>query len=66
MIGLCDVDRLKKTANIHDLKLKGEIKFCEDCAVTKVRQRNVNQDWKGRSNVPGEIVYLDEISIKSE
>jgi hypothetical protein len=43
MIGRCSVDRLKKIANIHGLKLKGEFKVCEDCAVTKSRQRNVNK-----------------------
>jgi hypothetical protein len=56
MIVHCGVDRLKKTANIHGLKLKGEFKVCEDCAVAKARQRNVNQDWKGGSQVPGERV----------
>jgi hypothetical protein len=66
MIGHCGVDRLKKTANIHDLKLKGEFKVCEDCAVTKVRQRNVNKDWKGGSQISGERVYLDMSSIKGE
>jgi hypothetical protein len=47
MIGHCGVDRLKKTANIHGLKFKGEFKVCEDCAVAKARKRNVNKDWKG-------------------
>jgi hypothetical protein len=32
MIGHCGADRLKKTANIHGLKLKGEFKVCEYCA----------------------------------
>jgi hypothetical protein len=44
MIGNCDVDRLKKTANIHGLKLKGDFKVYEDCSVAKARQRNVNKD----------------------
>jgi hypothetical protein len=66
MIGHCGVDRLKKTANIHGLKLKGEFKVCEDCALAKARQRNVNKDWKGGSQVPGERVYLDISSIKDE
>jgi hypothetical protein len=39
---------LKKTTNIHGLKLKGEFKVCEDCAGPKVRQRRVNKNWKGR------------------
>jgi hypothetical protein len=37
MIGHCSVDRLKKTANIHGLKLKGEFKVCEDCALVEAR-----------------------------
>jgi hypothetical protein len=44
MVGHCGVDRLKKTANIHVLKLKGEFKVCEECAVAKARQRNINKD----------------------
>jgi hypothetical protein len=47
MIGHCGVDLLKKTANIHGLKWKGEFKVCEGCALAKERQRKVNQDWKG-------------------
>jgi hypothetical protein len=46
--------------------LKGEFKVCEDCAVAKARQRNVNQDWKGRSKVLGERVYPGISSIKGE
>jgi hypothetical protein len=66
MIGNCGVDRLKKTSNIHGLKLKGEFKVCEDCAVAKARQRNVKKDWKDGIQVPGERVYLDISSIKGE
>jgi hypothetical protein len=51
MIGHCGVDRLKKTVNIHGLKLKGEFKVCEDYILAKAKQRNVNKDWKGGSQV---------------
>jgi hypothetical protein len=37
MIGHCGLDRLKKTAQVHGLKLKGDFKVCEDCAVAKTR-----------------------------
>jgi hypothetical protein len=47
MIGHCGVERLKKTANIQGLKLKGEFKVCEDCALAKAKQMNVNKGWKG-------------------
>jgi hypothetical protein len=66
MIGHGGVDRLKKTTNIHGSNLKGEFEVCEDCALAKARQRNVNKDWKGGSQVPGERVYLDISSIKGE
>jgi hypothetical protein len=33
----CGVDRMKKTTNIHGLKMEGEFEVCEDCAVDKVR-----------------------------
>ena len=66
MIGHCGVDRLTKTAQIHGLKLKGDLKVCTDCAIAKARQKNVNKDWKGGSQVPGERVYLDISSIRDE
>jgi hypothetical protein len=46
MIGHCSVNLLKKITNIYGLKLKGDFKVCEDCAVAKARQRNVNKDCK--------------------
>jgi hypothetical protein len=55
----CGVERLKKTTNIHGLKMKQYFKVCEDFAVSKVRQRNVSKDWKGGSQVPEERIYLD-------
>jgi hypothetical protein len=44
MIGHCGVDRFKNTANIHDMKLKGNCIVFEDCALAQARQRNKNQD----------------------
>jgi hypothetical protein len=66
MIGRCGVDRLKKTANIHALKLKGEFNVCEECKLAKATKRNISKDWKGGSQVPGERVHLNIRSIKGE
>jgi hypothetical protein len=66
MIGHCGLDCLKKTAQVHGLKLKGDFKVCKDCAVAKARQKNLNKDWKGGSQVSGERVYLDISSIRYE
>jgi hypothetical protein len=46
MIGHCGVDHLKKNANIHGLKLKGDFKICEDCELDKSSHRNVNKTGK--------------------
>jgi hypothetical protein len=43
IIGHCGLDRLKKTAQVHGLKLKGDFKICEYCAVAKARQKNLNK-----------------------
>jgi hypothetical protein len=64
MIGHCGFDCLNRIATIHGLRLKGELKVCEDCAVAKARQKNINKDWKEGSQSPGERVYLDISSIK--
>ena len=60
------MDRLQKTAKIHGLKLKGDFEVCEDCAIAKARQKNVNKVWKGGSQIPGERLYLDISSIKEK
>jgi hypothetical protein len=52
--GHCGSDRLEKTSKIHNLKLNGEFKTCEQCAITKARQKNVIKDWKCVSQVPEE------------
>jgi hypothetical protein len=64
MIGHCGTDRLKRTTTIHNLKLKGELKVCEDCAMA--RQLNANQDWKGGSQAPSERAYLDISSSRDK
>ena len=64
MLGHYCSDRMQKTANVHGLKLDWEFKTCEYCFVTKAKQKNVNKEWKDRSQVPGEQFYLDVISNK--
>jgi hypothetical protein len=66
MIGHCGLYCLKKTAQVHGLKLKGNFKVCKDCAVAKARQKNLNKDWKCGIQMPGERFYLDISSIRDE
>ena len=63
MMSHCGVDKLQKTADIHGLKLTGKLTICENCALAKARQKNVNKEWKGSSKIPGERIYLDISSV---
>jgi hypothetical protein len=64
MLGHCGADRLQMTTHIHGITLKGNVEVFEDCAISKARQKNVNKEWKGGSQVPGERLYLDIISVR--
>jgi hypothetical protein len=64
MLGHCRLVRLENTGRIHDFKLSRKFETCEVCAITKARQKNLNKDWKGGSEVPVERLYLDISSIK--
>jgi hypothetical protein len=66
IIGNSGLDCLKKTSQVHGLKLKDDFEVCEDCTVAKARQKNLNKDWKGGSQVSGERAYLDIIFIRDE
>jgi hypothetical protein len=54
---------LENTAKIHDFKLCGEFQTCEECAIAKVGQSNVNKDWKGGSQILGQRLYYDISSV---
>jgi hypothetical protein len=66
MIVHCGTDRSKRTATtFHSLKMKGELKVCEDCAVAKARQKNITQDWKEGSHAPGDHLEISSIRDKN-
>jgi hypothetical protein len=49
---------------MHGFKYSGEFETCEEYAISKVQQKNVNKNWSGSSNVPGGQVYINISSIK--
>jgi hypothetical protein len=61
-----DVEVIKLHKNIHGFKLIGEFKTCEECAILKARQKHVQKEWKGGSQIPGEIFDFDISPIKNE
>jgi hypothetical protein len=64
LLGDCGLDRLEKTAKIHDFKLSGKFQTCEECAIPKSRQNNINKKWKGGNQFPGKRLYLDISSVR--
>jgi hypothetical protein len=40
MLGNFGSERSEKTTKIHDLKLKGEFKTCEQCAIVKASEKH--------------------------
>jgi D-alanine-D-alanine ligase-like ATP-grasp enzyme len=44
MMGHCGTEKLQKTANILGFKLIGSIKVCQNCAIVKARQKNIDKE----------------------
>jgi hypothetical protein len=65
MWGRCGSERLENST-IHDFRLIEECKTCEECAISKARLKNVEKEWKGASQIPREIHYIDISSVKNE
>jgi hypothetical protein len=55
---------LNNKIKMYGLKSSGSFDTCEQCAIAKARQKNVNKDWLGSSNFRGECLYVDISSIK--
>ena len=66
LLGHVGIEALKNTANKMDLKLTGKFIKCEDCALSKVRQKNLNKDLVPRATKKGERFFMDISSIKYE
>jgi hypothetical protein len=49
---------------MYAFKSSGNFDTCEQCAIAKARQKNVNKSWLGSSNLPGERLYVDISLIK--
>jgi hypothetical protein len=55
---------LNNTIKMYGLKSSGNFDRCEQCAIAKARQKNVNKNWLGSSNLPGERLYVGISSVK--
>jgi hypothetical protein len=60
----CGQEILNNTIKMYGFKSSGNFETCEQCAIAKARQKNVNKNWLGSRNLPGECLYVDIRSIK--
>jgi len=54
----------KLTGNYMKLKIQGKMENCENCAIGKMRQKNVPKGPKEKSTKPGHRMYIDLKSSK--
>jgi len=54
----------KLTGNYMKLKIKGKMENCENCAIRKIRQKNIPKGPKEKLTKPGHRVYVDLTSSK--
>jgi hypothetical protein len=53
LFGHCGQAIIKNTIKVYAFKSSGSFDTCEQCAIAKARQKNVNKNWLGSSNFPG-------------
>jgi hypothetical protein len=63
VFGHCGLETLKCTSKMYGLKHSGNFETCEECAVAKARQKNVDKNWLNSSDVPDKRLYIDISSI---
>ena len=64
--GHVGIETLKNTANQMNLKLSGNFMKCEDCALSKAKQKNLNKNLVPRATKKGEQFFMDISLIKYE
>jgi hypothetical protein len=64
LFGHCGQEILNITIKMYRFKSSGCFDTCEQCAIAKARQKNVNKQWLGSINLPSERLYVNISSIK--
>jgi len=64
-LGHVSEDATRRTAKFYGWKLSGAFPECEECAIAKSKQKNLNKEAQERANVKGERLMLDISSINN-
>jgi transposase InsO family protein len=66
LVGHPSEETLRNTAKFYGLQLVGKVQVCEDCKVANARQKDVAKETHNQSDKPGERLFIDISSIKTE
>jgi hypothetical protein len=59
VLGHCGQEILNNTIKMYGFKSYGNFDTCEQCAIAKAQQNNLNKNWLDSSNLPREGLYVD-------
>ena len=57
-LGHCGEDYTRSTSKYYDWEVTGNFQPCEDCAIAKAKQSNVNKVLSDKSKLPGEQWFI--------
>ena len=58
-LGHINKDIIYKTAQHYNFRVKGNLKPCLACSLSKIKQRNIPKTTESKSTIPGERIFLD-------
>jgi hypothetical protein len=64
ILGHCGEASTRLTGKALGYEVIGTFDTCKACSIGKVKQKNINKQWKGGSSVPGERLSVDISSIQ--
>jgi hypothetical protein len=64
-LGHINKDIIYKTAQNYNFRVKGNLKPCLACSLSKIKQRNIPKTTESKSTIPGERIFLDIASSRS-
>ena len=65
LLGHCNKEVEEATALKLGIQLTGKMDKCQNCAIEKIRKKNIPQEASDNKTEPGERIYLDILPMKT-
>ena len=66
LLGHCNKEVEEATALKLGIQLTGKMDKCQNCAIEKIRKKNIPQEASDNKTEPGERIYLDILPMKTK